>query len=159
MFWDSADIAWNFRQQFIVPEIPSMYGVLLSRSALLSAVVSTQSKSMKSLLVIISFLIVCFLIALAQSQGPVFFHEHADRIGVAFTKGGYRSFWISFCDGYAFLDGEIKPVVLKKSADGVTYEHYFGHRIIPRFHHIDARPFTENQIDGSRFLTNKTVQP
>lgn len=54
--------------------------------------------------------------------------------GVALLKGGYRSWTISFCDG--FLGGiETQPVVVTATGYRKGYYHW------PKFDHVDVREF------------------
>ena len=53
--------------------------------------------------------------------------------GIALLKGGYRSWTMRFCDGEAFLDGKMQPVVV------TTNGYRKGYFAWPQFSHVDVR--------------------
>jgi hypothetical protein len=53
--------------------------------------------------------------------------------GIALLNGGYRSWTMRFCDGEAFLDGKMQPVVI------TTNGYRKGYFSWPQFSHVDVR--------------------
>lgn len=55
--------------------------------------------------------------------------------GIALYNGGYRSWTLSFCDGFAHLDGKWQPVVVETNGYRKGYFHW------PKYGHVDVRKF------------------
>lgn len=72
------------------------------------------------------------LFGYVASQKPKVWCNH-QWAGIALLKGGYRSWTMSFCDGQAFLDGKVQPVVI------TTNGYRKGYFSWPQFSHVDTR--------------------
>ncbi len=83
---------------------------------------------------ILGALLFCFVagtVAYVLTQRPKVWCNR-QWAGIALTKGGYRSWHVSFCDGEMLIGDKFHPVVLE--GDG-----RIGYYRWPRFGHIDVR--------------------
>lgn len=67
------------------------------------------------------------------SQAPKW-SWHLEQFGLVLTKGGYRSWTLSWCDCEVY-DGHWRAVVVNKDRTGYR----FGYRVWPKFVHCDVR--------------------
>jgi len=75
-------------------------------------------------------------VATQQPQFPF----TAEHVGVLLFKGGYRGWWISFCDGWQRVDGRWRPVTIDVERQSIRYGYHW-----PHFHHSDIRPYLRAQ--------------
>lgn len=85
------------------------------------------------------------------------FSTDASGFGVMLTKGGYRYWLLSFCDGYEYGQKTAggkwvfrKPLCFDLHNGTIRY----GYRTIPRFTHLDTRNFTWTNMSSVMLITN-----
>ena len=84
--------------------------------------------------------VLCWAGYLGTQQPKVWFNRQ--WAGVALYRGGYRSWHLSFCDGFTVqVDGLLGPVVFKKNGEVRS-----GYYLLPKFGRADARPFLKGEI-------------
>jgi hypothetical protein len=91
-----------------------------------------KTKMVKITLVgLVTIMVIGWLGYLASQQPKIWCNRQG--AGIILLKGGYRSWTMRFCDGEAFIDGKMQPVVITPTG---CRKGYFWR---PQFGHLDVR--------------------